>query len=238
MLDFRGYTRAVFLFLAVLVLLSLMQAAFASGHVAVTLGRNPIDSLLGGSADYEAEVNKVEVKADAQFQSGDILDGDGNVSLAYALGVFQVVPFAQVSVVYTSDLGHALDGGLKLNFPWRSADVAVGFFGRSSQAFVPLQTGTRNPVTGEVTWEDATLLNFDDLGILNLLIEAGLEWRRVDLKVTGIFDASNRRFHQVIGEASSAWAVTERLDFIAAIEYIIEDSSSQSDMQFGFGYKF
>lgn len=231
-------SRQCFLFLSVLMAMAFVASAFASGHLSVTYGGNSIDTLLGVSGDAEFEVSKWEVKADGQLQSGDIVDGDGEVSAVYRLGAVQLGPFVQSSVVYTSDLGHTLDGGLKVNFPWRSTDVAVGFFGRSSQAFVPLQTGARNPVTGEVKWEDATLLNFDDLGRWNALVEFGVEWRRVDLEFTGIFDCSNLAFHQVIGEASSAWAVTEALDFVAAVEVIVEQGGWQRDVQLGFSYKF
>ena len=183
--------------------------AFADGNISATYAHNPLDSLKGVVADYEKDFGEYEIETDGSIQQGDIIEGDAHFAIAFDVGPVQLKPFSETNFVKTEDWGHTLDGGLKINVPWGNVDVAVGMFGRSSNAFIPLQQGTRNPVTGEVKWNDATLLDFNDLGILNALFEIKFPLQQFDIGITGILDISNQKFHQVITEIGSSWKVAE-----------------------------
>ena len=214
-----------------------------SGHISAIYGYNPIDSLIGLSGSYETDFKHGDFEVDAQLQSGDIVEGDAHLAIAFDVGPVQLKPFTEVNTIKTADWGRTLDGGAKLNIPLRDSgvDVAIGMFARNSKAFIPLQHGTRNPVTGEVTWEDATLLNFDNLGLLNALFETQFAWKRVDVGLTGIFDVSNQEFHQLIIELSTSWQLTQRLQFSMMLEHIVQAGDAggqQADATFAIGYKF
>lgn len=234
---------SLFRTITLLAILMLPALSFASGHISAIYDYSPIDGLLGLSADYEKDLGRYEIETDGQIQSGDIIDGGAHLAVAFDIGPIQLKPFAEVNAVRTDDWGHTLDGGAKINVPIgdTGVDIALGMFARNSNAFVPLQTGTRNPVTGEVTWDDATLLNFSDLGLLNALFETGFKWKRLDVGITGIFDVSNQKFHQLITEASTSWQITQRLQFSVMGEHIVQagdDGGQQLDVSFAMGYKF
>jgi len=211
------------------------------GHLSAIFTHNPVDSLLGLNGDYEKDFGKWTLEADGAIEHGDITEGGANLAIAFDVGPVQLKPFTTLAAIRTSDWGHALDGGAKLNVPIGSLDIAVGVFARNSQAFVPLQTGTRNPVTGEVKWNDATLLNFNDLGVLNAIGETEFSWRNLDFKLTGIFDISNQRFHQFITDATAAWDIPFGLQFSLLGQHVIQTGESggqQFNISSQIGYKF
>lgn len=231
--------------IALMLMAFFVTAAFGtqSGHISAIYGDNSIDQFLGLSGDYQKAFEHGDFEADAQIQSGDILEGDAHIAIALNLGYAQLKPFAEVNTVRTDDWGYSLDGGAKINVPIgdTGVEVALGMFARGSKAFIPLQKGTRNPVTGEVKWEDATPLNFDNLGLLNALFETQFEWRRVNIGLKGIFDVSNQKFHQLITDLSSSWQLTQSLQFSAKWEYIVqagEGGGQQASVAFAMGYKF
>jgi len=213
----------------------------SEGHVAAIFSHNPVDSLLGGNGSYKKTFGKWTFEADGSIEHGDITESGANLAVAFDIGPIQLKPFTTLAAIRTGDWGHALDGGAKVNVPIGSLDVALGVFARNSQAFVPLQTGTRNPVTGEVTWDDATLLNFNDLGILNAIGETGWSWRNLHFQLTGIFDISNQRFHQLITDATAAWDMPFGLQFSLLGQHIAQTGESggqQFNISSQIGYKF
>lgn len=215
--------------------------AFSEGHLSATYAYNPVDSLIGLGGDYEKDFGKWTLEADGSIQHGDITESGANLAVAFDVGRVQLKPFTTLAAIRTSNWGHALDGGMKLNVPIGSLDIAVGVFARNSQAFVPLQTGTRNPVTGEIKWDDPTLLNFNDLGILNAIGETGWSWENLDVRLTGIFDISNRRFHQLITDATAAWDMPFGLQFSLLGQHIAqagEGGGQQFNISSQVGYKF
>ena len=236
--------RTSFLLALMFAFVSLMfctVTSFGSGHISATYAYNPIDSLKGLSADYEKDFGDYEIETDGTIQQGDIVEGDAHFAIAFDFGPIQLKPFSEINVIRTEDWGHTLDGGLKLNVPLGDLDIAVGVFGRNSNSFVPLQQGTRNPVTGTVTWEDSTLLDFNELGVLNALLETKFTWERIDIGVTGIVDVSNRKFHQLITEVGTSWDVSEDLLLTLVAEYITqagENGGQQLDFMLAFGYQF
>ena len=231
------------IFWSVVAMALLAVNAFGSGHISAIWDYNPIDGLIGVSGDYQTEFEDGDFEVDAQLQSGDIVVGDAHVAIAFNVGPVQVKPFAEANTIKTEDWGHTLDGGAKLNVPIgdTGVDVALGMFARNSKAFIPLQHGTRNPVTGEVKWEDATLLNFENLGLLNALFETQFEWKRLNVGLMGIFDVSNQKFHQLITKVSTSWQLTQRLQFSVRAEHIAQAGATggqQVDISFATGYKF
>ena len=215
--------------------------ALGSGNISGTYAYNAIDSLKGLSVDYEKDFLDYEVETDGSIQQGGIIEGDAHIAVAFAVGSIQLKPFGELKFVKTEDWGHTLDGGIKINIPIVSIDVAVGVFGRSSNAFIPLQKGTRNPVTGAVKWDDATLLDFNDLGVLNALFETQFELNLFHVGITGIFDISNRKFHQVITEIMASWELERSIWFSITAEHIAqvgEGGGQQIDFIAAVGYKF
>lgn len=223
------------------VMLFACVSAHASGHISATYGRNPVDSLLGGSASYEKDFGKWDIEADAQIQSGDITESEAHVAVAFDVGPVQFKPFVELNAIRTEDWGYSRDGGAKINIPIGDSGVelALGGFLRGSQAFVPLQKGTRNPITGEVEWDDASILNFDNLGLINALFEVNLEWKRLDLGLSGIFDVSNKTFHQIIVDAGTGWQITPKVSIFVDGQYIEQPGDGrQVSFTSGVGYEF
>ena len=230
-----------FLISFLIVAFSLPVLSETEGHLSATYAYNPIDSLIGLSGDYQRDFGRGSLEADGSLQHGDITEGDASLAVAIDAGPIQIVPFITHQAIRTSNWGHVFDGGLKGNWPIRHYDIAIGIFGRASQAFVPLQTGTRNPITGEVHWDTATLLNFHDLGILNALIEAGFSWFFLDIQLASIFDVSNRRFHQLITDVTAAWDMPFGFQFSVVGQHIAQAGhfgGSQFNIQTAWGYKF
>lgn len=235
--------KSLILLLTLLIALTLFPSFMAlasGGHINATYQQSPLDSLIGVAADYEEEYRWGDFEVDGALQSGDITEGEAHAAVAFNVGIFQVKPFGELNLIRTSDWGHTLDGGAKLNFPIGNFNVAGGVFARNSNAFVPLQTGTRNPITGEEKWDDATPLNFDDLGVLNALLETEFDWHRIEIGLTGIFDLSNQAFHQVIVDAGTNWDIGV-VSILADVQYIAQAGTGggqQLSFQGGVGYKF
>ena len=239
--------KVLFLFtsVTVLVLFGVMMmcaSADASGHINAIYSRNPMDSQMGLSGDYEKDFGLWEIEADAQVQRGDIVESEAHVAIAFGNGPVQFKPFAELNAVYTKDWGHSLDGGAKINLPLGNIDVAAGMFLRNSAAFKPIETATR--VQGTEEWipdNSGSPLNFEDLGLLNALIEFEYKWERVSLGVTSIFDISNQTFHQVILDAGTGWNVTPKLRLSVDLQYIVqagENSGQQTTVTTGLGSVF
>lgn len=206
--------------------------ANASGHISLNYAYNPIDSLVGLSGDYEKDFGGYEVETDGQLQSGDIIEGDLHAAVAFDMGPVQAKPFVEANIVRTEDWGRTLDMGAKLNFPIGDLDIAAGLFGRNSDAFKPIETGTRvQGVAGSEKWKESSILNFNDLGLLNALIETQYQWKRVQFGVTGIVDISNREFHQIILDASTGWKLTSKLSLNVDAQHITQIGDGQ---QFSF----
>lgn len=232
-------------FILILTLLTIPSLLASEGHVAAIFSRNPVDSLMGGNGSYKTDFGKWTLEADGSIAHGDITESNANIAVGFDIGLGQkeiaIKPFTTLAAIRTSDWGYALDGGVKLNVPIGSLDVAIGAFARNSQAFVPLQHGTRNPVTGEIKWEDPTLLNFDGLGVWNAVVETGWDWKNLDLKLTGIVDLSNQKFHQLITDATASWDVAWGLQFSVMGQHIAqagEGGGQQVNISSQIGYKF
>ena len=220
------------------------EPRLSKGHLSAIYGGNSADRFLGISGDYERKFKGGDWEIEGQLQRGDITQGDFYAAVAFNMWKLQIKPFAELNTVQMDDWGYTTDGGMKTKIPIGDTGVAVAFgaFLRGSNAFVPLQTGTRNPVTGEIKWEDPTLLNFDNLGLVNGIVEVPIEWRRLDIKLTSIIDISNQRFHQFITSVTYSKQITESLQFSAMGEHIAEagkdgaDGGQQADFSLRLGY--
>lgn len=230
--------------MAMALMLMITPHAVASGHISVIYGKSPLDSLLGVAADYEKDFGSWDLEADAQLQDGDITESEAHIALGFDVGPVQLKPFLEINAIKTyEDWGYARDGGAKVNVPIGQSGVeaALGVFFRGSQAFVPLQKGTRNTQTGEIVWDEASVLNFDGLGLVNALFEVNFEWRRIDIGVSGIFDISNKSFHQVIVDAGTSWQLTEKLSIGVDGQYVEqpgEGGGRQTSATIRSNYKF
>lgn len=231
--------RRVSLIIALLV----SPTAHSSGFVNVNYNFNPIDSLIGLSGGFTHDFGNYDIEVEGQGQRGDIIEGDLHAAVAFDVSIFQVKPFAEVNLVKTDDWGRTLDGGAKLNFPIGVLDFAGGLFLRNSDAFRPIETGTRvQGVEGSEKWDTATLLNFDDLGLVNGILETKVQWHRVNLGIAAILDISNQAFHQFISTAGASWQWSpHNIQFSMSIEHIAQAGNKggqQFDVAAGFGIKF
>lgn len=215
--------------------------AFGIGHVGAIYQYSSIDTLFGLTGDYSGKWGRYAVETDGTFQVGNILEGDLHAAVAFGIRGIELAPFAEVNVIRTFTTGHTIDGGMKLVVPIRNFAIEGGMFLRNSNAFVPMQTGTRNPITGEITWDDPTLLSFSDLGLVNALLKTEFQWYRLKVGLTGIVDVSNQAFHQLITDLSMAWQLDRNLQFSVVAEHIAqagEGGGQQSKFSGQVGYKF
>lgn len=216
--------------------------AHSAGYISVDTAYNAIDDFVGASGGFNKDFGKYEVELEASAQKGDIFEGEFHAAVARDIGPVQAKPFVEINTVKTDDWGGSYDGGAKLNVPYKGLDFAGGLFLRGSDAFRPIETGTRTQgVPGSEKWDQATLLNFDDLGLVNGILEVEFGIGRFKVGVATIFDISNQKFHQLVTDASASWQLYRALHFNLAVEYIAqagENGGQQTDITGGVSLKF